>query len=133
MATPEESRQSILKRNLQYSDPNWKVTTFKTAAEEDEFQRWVKDTKAEFDPNDPHPDYDMRGFFKKMKEDPKAYHTSVNTNDGKPHYTDEFKTPYHKSFSNQSKWAKKGAPSWNDKDQLVTPSGKVVFDEREKN
>lgn len=99
--------------------------------EETQFQGWVKQNKIPFDPS-PTSDYDMRGFYKEQKSSGSKAQTGINKNDGKLHFTDFFKTPYHKSFSAESKYAKAGAPKWNDKDQLVLPNGKVVFDEKVK-
>lgn len=98
---------------------------------EQEFQQWVQQNKIPFDPKEPVSDYDMRGFYQALKQgDPKAKE-ALNPNDNKMHFPDYWKTPYHKSFSAESKWADPiKAPRWNDKDQLVTPDGKVVYDER---
>jgi hypothetical protein len=96
---------------------------------ETKFQDWVKQNDVPFDPS-PRADYDMRGFYKALQAgDPRAT-TGVNANDGKMHFGDYWKTPYHKSFSNESQWATADAPHWNDKDQLISPKGAVVFDER---
>lgn len=72
----------------------------------------------------------MRGFYKALTENNPIATTAVNANDGMIHYPDYWKTPFHKSFSNESKWANKSAPKWNAQDQLVLPNGTVVFDER---
>jgi hypothetical protein len=97
--------------------------------EEARFHSWVKQNNVPFD-SSPHADYDMRGFYKAMQAgDPRAT-TGVNQNDGKLHFGDYWKTPYHKSFSAESQWATADAPKWNEKDQLISPDGKVVFDER---
>jgi hypothetical protein len=100
---------------------------------EQEFQQWVQQNKIPFDPKAPVSDYDMRGYFKALKSgDPKAKQEE-NQNDGKMHFPDYWKTPYHESFSADSQWADPiKAPRWNSKDQLVTPDGKVIFDERKK-
>ncbi|WP_213941183.1 hypothetical protein [Pseudomonas sp. dw_612] len=97
--------------------------------QEAKFQAWVKQNNVPFDPS-PKADYDMRGFYAGLqKGDPNA-RTGMNANDGQMHFGDYYKTPYHKSFSSESQFANKNAPRWNDKDQLVTPDGRVVFDER---
>lgn len=99
--------------------------------EEKKFQAWVKKNNV---PNDdgPHADYDMRGFWKALEaKDPKAT-SAIDPNDKRLHYPDYWKTPYHETFSGESKWADpKKAPKWNDKDQLVAPDGKVLFDDRD--
>jgi hypothetical protein len=72
----------------------------------------------------------MRGFWKGMMiGNPNAV-TGMNPNDKQLHFGDYYKTPYHKSFSAESKYAKQNAPRWNERDQLVMPDGTVVFDER---
>jgi len=130
MPTYEDRQRSILNRNKQWAKPNWKITTFKTDKEEQDFQDWVKNYKVPFDPNDTRPDYDMRGYYKDFKADPEATKTMINPNDGKPHFTDYHKTPYHETFSNESKYATKKAPAWNEADQLVTPDGLVIYAEK---
>jgi len=123
------SPQQNFSRNAPYAKPANNYLTSLPPEQEKEFQAWVKKNNVPFDPS-PTADYDMRGFYKAMKAgDPRAS-TGVNQNDGKLHFGDTFKTPYHKSFSNESQWATEGAPRWNDKDQLVLPDGRVVFDER---
>lgn len=97
------------------------------------FAKWQKQNNVPYDPS-PTSDYDMTGFYKAlMAGDPRAT-IAVNQNDNQLHYPDYWKTPYHKTFSNESQWANKStAPSWNDKDQLILPSGDVVYDERAAN
>lgn len=97
--------------------------------EEATFQGWVQANHVPFDPS-PQSDYDMRGFFKALVSgDPRAKQ-SLNSNDGRMHFPDVWKTPFHKSFSAESQYATKDAPRWNKKDQLVDKTGKIVFDER---
>lgn len=93
------------------------------------FQQWVAANKVPFDPSQT-ADYDMRGFYMALKNGDPIAATALNANDGQMHYPDYWKTPYHQSFSNESKFAGKDAPMWNDRDQLEAPSGRVVFDER---
>jgi hypothetical protein len=95
------------------------------------FRQWVQDNRVPFNPDATAPqDYDMRGFYQGLQQqNPKAM-TAVNANDGQLHFPDYWKTPLHRSFSNESQWAPPTAPSWNNLDQLVTPGGRIVFDER---
>lgn len=106
-------------------------TTALQPQQEAQFRSWVQKNKVAFDPNAKTPDYDMRGFWLGLQTgDPHAT-TGVNKNDGKLHFTDYWKTPYHKSFSNESQWANPAtAPHWTNDDKLVTPTGQTVFDER---
>lgn len=95
------------------------------------FQSWVGRNNVPFDPSLT-ADYDMRGFWRALQQrDPLAVQ-SLNANDGEMHFPDYWKTPYHESFSNESQFALPGAPRWNNLDQLVSPRGAVVFDERQK-
>lgn len=125
----------VLARNMKYAMPapvmQGGYLTKLSPLDEMAFKQWVAANNVPFDPS-PEADYDMRGFFKAlMTGDPRAK-TGMNANDGQLHFTDFFKTPNHKSFSAESKYAKPnaGAPSWNESDQLVTPGGRIVFDER---
>jgi hypothetical protein len=100
--------------------------------QEPQFRQWLKDNNVPFDPDGKGPsDYDMRGFWQALQaNDPKAKQ-AIDPNDQRMHYPDYWKTPYHETFSNESRWADpKTAPAWNDKDQLVAPDGKVLFDDR---
>lgn len=72
----------------------------------------------------------MRGFWQAMQQgDPRAT-SAVDPNDQRMHYPDYWKTPLHKTFSNESQWAPANAPRWTDDDKLVTPGGRVVFDDK---
>jgi hypothetical protein len=117
-------------RNMAYAkpSPSGYLTTL-SPSDELSFQAWVKQNNVPFDPS-PASDYDMRGFWQAMKNGDPDVRTGINANDNQIHYTDKFKTPYHMSFSRESQWATPDAPAWNEADQLVLPSGRIVFDER---
>ena len=123
----EQQRQSVLNRNLQYSDPSWKITTFSNDKQEEEFQNWVQTHNIPFDPADPFPDYDMRAYYQDLKSGDTNATPVIDPHDNQIHYPDTHKTPYHETFSNESKYAKPGAPSWNEQDQLVLPNGLIIF------
>lgn len=94
------------------------------------FQGWLKKNNVPFDAEAPTTDYDMRGFYKALQDrDPRAM-SSVNPNDNQMHYPDTWKTPYHETFSAHSQWATPVAPQWNQQDQLISPGGRILFDER---
>jgi hypothetical protein len=116
-------------RNAPYAKQESSYFTKLPPAQEKDFQAWVKKNNVPFDSSST-ADYDMRGFYKGLTSGDPHAQTGMNANDGKLHFSDYYKTPYHQSFSAESKFATEGAPRWNDKDQLVTPDGKVVFDER---
>lgn len=98
--------------------------------QEAQFQSWVKTNNVPWQ-DTPNADYDMRGFWKGMSSgDPRAQ-TGVSAFDGKLHFTDTWKTPYHKTFSNESMYATPDAPHW-DGDILKDKQGNVVADERPK-
>ena len=123
--------QQVLQRNQQWAQPNWQQQITKLAPEQEAaFQAWVKANNVPIDLASPHPDYDMRGFWTALQaKDPRAM-TAVNPTDKQLHYPDYWKTPYHKSFSAESKWATPAAPAWRengDTSYLATPSGHIVF------
>lgn len=128
-------RNMLLDRNMQYAmQPSLMTGSYVTALsplEEMAFQAWAKKNNVPFD-DSPDADYDMRGFYKALTNKDTRASSGMNSNDGQMHYTDHFKTPYHESFSEESRFAKKGAPRWNEYDQLGLPSGRLVFDERAK-
>jgi hypothetical protein len=121
---------ALYERNKKWAKPGNYRTDL--GGKEANFRKWVADNKVPFDPDKTGPDdYDMRGFWAAAQAGDKRASTAPNPNDGKMHYDDFWKTPYHKSFSSESQWAQPNAPRWNAKDQLIDPSnGGVVFDER---
>ena len=95
--------------------------------DEKEFQQWVKENKVPWT-DDPKADYDMRGFWKGMKSgDPQAQ-TEMRKFDKRLHFSDKWKTPFHKTFSNESIYAKSNAPHWVG-DRLISADGRVIADE----
>ena len=95
------------------------------------FRMWLQQNNVPFNPNAAGPqDYDMRGYYQGMiNGNPMARPTEINVNDGLPHYTDYYKTPFHQTFSAGSQWAGDAAPQWINSHQLAAPNGRVVFDE----
>jgi N12 class adenine-specific DNA methylase len=127
-------RQKAYARNKAWMKPGSRnFFTDLSPQEETQFQTWVKANKVPLD-DSPQADYDMRGFWKALQaKDPRAT-SAVDPNDQRLHYPDFWKTPYHETFSAESRWADPTkAPKWNDKDQLVAPDGKVLFDDRARN
>src|SRR5262245_48879894 len=84
-------------------DLNFRYGTAKTGPystplpliDEMRFQKWVKDNNIPFE-DSPTSDYDMRGFWQAAQNGDPAATTSINPFDGKRHYSDKWKTPYHK-------------------------------------
>lgn len=121
--TPEEA--AALARNQRFARPGPYQTTL-PPEQEAAFRAWVQAHRVPFDPDNATSDYDMRGYWLNQTG------TQVNPNDGQPHYPDTFKTPYHQSFSNESRYALPGAPHWANDHQLVDKQGNVVYDERQR-
>ena len=119
---------SYYARNQAYavSQPSYQTNLGKD--NEESFRHWVSVNKQrlqDYNPDNPKGDYDMRGWWL--------------ANNGTPapqgHFPDTYKTPYHQSFSNESKYAKQDAPRWKDNGKtwdLVDKTGKVVFSEPKK-
>lgn len=118
-------------RNKQYTKPGLTTSDFQTKLspeKEQAFRSWVKDNNIPFDPDVKTQDYDMRGFWSGMMAgDPHAT-SGIDPNDGNLHFTDYYKTPFHETFSAQSKFATATAPDWQG-DQLVDKQGNVVYDD----
>ena len=111
-----------------YARPDWRQQLTKLDPQaEQQFRLWAQNNNAPITD-----DYDMRGFWKAMSDGDPDVHTSINANDGLPHYIDRFKTPLHESFSGESNYADPSTrpPMWNNRDQLVARDGRVLFDER---
>jgi hypothetical protein len=95
--------------------------------DEQRFQAWVKAKNVPWR-DEPAADYDMRGFWKALTSgDPRARQAQSQF-DGRMHFPDTWKTPYHKTLSNESMYAAPGAPHWVG-DRLVDKNGRIVADE----
>jgi hypothetical protein len=95
------------------------------------YRQWVQQNNVPTDPNSTAPqDYDMRGFYQGLQQNNPRAQSAVDPNDSRLHYPDFWKTPLHQTFSNESQWAPPTAPQWTPNDQLATPSGKVLFDDK---
>jgi hypothetical protein len=92
----------------------------------------------------PTPDFDLRGLFKEAKGKglvdkilggQETELGGINPTTQTFHFTDKFKTPFHKSFSRESQFATKDAPRWvQNEDQsfrLVDANNKTLIDERD--
>lgn len=97
------------------------------------YRNWVQQNNVPTNPDTVAPqDYDMRGFYQALMQGRPNAATGVNPDDGLLHYPDYWKNPSHQSFSSESRLAGPEAPSWINDHQLVSPGGKIVFDERAK-
>jgi hypothetical protein len=95
--------------------------------QEQQFQAWVRQNNVPFDPS-PNADYDMRGFFLGLQNGDPHAKTAVNQYDNRLHFTDYYKTPYHETFSNESRYATGAAPRWVGS-KLIDSNGRVLKDE----
>lgn len=116
-------------RNQAYAKQD-EYTTKLNPQSEARFRAWVAANKVPFNPSSAINDYDMRGFWLALQSKDPAAVSAINPYDKQTHYPDRWKTPYHETFSAESQWAKPGAPTWNKEDQLVMPSGVIIFDSR---
>lgn len=78
----------------------------KTLGDAIAYQYWLKQNKVQ---DSPYSDYDNYGAFK----------AGINRDPLSQHFPDTFKLPWHSSFSNQSKYYKKGMPAvyWDNNGQ----------------
>jgi hypothetical protein len=119
-----------LKRNAPYVAPGEHEYDTNLGLSEPDFRYWLANNKVNWDPHAQNSDYDMRGYYKALASgDPKAV-TEINPNDRQRHFPDYWKTPYHQTFSSESQWAGPTAPMWNEQDQLISPGGRIIRDER---
>jgi len=88
-----------------YAKPGPYVTKL-DPAQETAFQGWVKQNKIPWQ-DTPNADYDMRGYWKAQQSGDPHAKRAANL-----HFPDTWKTPYHKSFSNESMYALPTAPHW---------------------
>jgi len=120
---------------MQANQPYAKSGPYETQldpAKEQQFRAWVKQNKVPFNLNDPISDYDMRGFWNDLQTGSPDAQTAVDPNDGKLHFTDKWKTPYHETFSRLSTYAQPNAPYWLADRYLIDHTGNVLFDDQHK-
>jgi hypothetical protein len=121
-----ESSEYPVVQPLRYALPGPYQTQLGTLDEAD-FQQWVRDNRIPFD-SSPSADYDMRGYWQGLVNgDPRATRDPETR-----HFPDTWKTPFHKSFSDESIYAGDQAPHWYGY-QLIDHFGRVVADETPKN
>lgn len=95
--------------------------------QEQGFQSWAKEKKVPW-VDEPNADYDMRGYYQALQSGDPGARQSLNAADGKMHFPDTWKTPFHKTFSNESKYATPDAPHW-DRNRLIDNTGRMIADE----
>lgn len=121
--TNEEAynRPAAYKHNAPFATPGPYQTPLPPALEK-QFRRWVTSSNVEFNPDDPHEDYDMRGYWENNGG-------AAGRAPAGNFFTDEYKTPYDATFSNLSKYATPDNPfHWKDGATLIdTRDGSTVF------
>lgn len=124
--------QQVFAGNQQYAAMPGRENYNTQLPQMDEFQfrQWLQDKQVPFNPSAAGQDYDMRGYWQGLQQQNPRAMSGMNANDGRMHFSDNWKTPYHKSFSNESKYAAPNAPQWVSDSQLAAPNGRIVFDER---
>lgn len=76
------------------------------------FANWASTNNVPVDLN-PKADYDMAGYYKNLNN-PGIQKAALNNITNSLHFPDTFKTPTHKTFSNESIYADQNAPHWNE-------------------
>ncbi len=107
--------------------PVRKYQTYLKPKDEAMFNIWLQQNQIPFR-DAPDADYDMRGYFQALRNgDERAVQA------GNGHFPDVWKTPFHKTFSDESIYADENAPSWTGDDaagwRLVSKQGKVLATE----
>lgn len=118
-------------RNAKYAVAHPTYQTPLAPQDEAAFRQWVVANKVPFNPADQSPqDYDMRGYWRDVAAAGDS-ETAVNPSDHLLHFPDTYKTPFHRTFSAESKYATPDAPTWINDHQLADQrTGDVVWDER---
>lgn len=109
---------SLNRPKSQFAKPG-PYTTALSPEQEAAFQNWVVANKIPWQ-GGPTSDYDMRGYYQAQQAGDTDARTSINPVDQRPHYPDTYKTPYHRSFSNESMYATPGAPHWEGQNLVPT-------------
>jgi hypothetical protein len=119
-------------RNLPYTVEDAVYPTQLPPQQEGQFRRWLEANKNQgplkyYNPDDSFSDYDMRGYWKDTQGKISG-NSGIDPHDGQMHFPDTYKTPYHETFSRESRYATKDAPYWDAKDRLIDKTGTVLFD-----
>lgn len=102
---PLIQQPSYFDRNAAWAKKQESYQTPLSEENEIRFNNWLalnKNRLGEFDPKNTKEDYDMRGWW--------LENNGANAPDG--HFPDTHKTPYHETFSNESKYSTETAPKW---------------------
>lgn len=117
--------QSPIERNAPFAVPGPYQTKLSNP-EEVKFQQWVKSNNVPMEDDGPQASYDMRGYWKDIASKGQNQ-TEINPVDKLLHFPDTYKTPYHPTFSNESKYATPDNPFyWKGQTQYDRRSGEAV-------
>lgn len=125
ITTVDELQALVALFGHQQREPQEEIYQTKISPQdEDAFRLWLVHEGVPFDPNQRNPDYDMRGYWestvKRGIEDQQDKATG--------YFPDTWKTPFHRSFSNESIYAPMDAPHWEGK-KLIDKHGELVYNE----
>jgi len=125
--TYDQQLEQNMQVNAKYAKPGPYITPL-NPAQQSQFEGWLKANNVNYNATSKNHAYDMPGYWLSM-QGPNGQKTQVNPFDHKLHYPDTYKTPYDRTFSNESKYANESAPHWVNNQYLVEPNGKVVFNQ----
>lgn len=127
IATDIHQVPAALARNAQFAKPG-QYNTALPPTQEAQFRDWLTKNNVPFDPSASGPqDYDMRGYYKDVASKG-GNETGVNPVDKKLHFPDTYKTPYHESFSAESKFATESNPfKWRGETLIDERTGTPVY------
>lgn len=112
-------KKNKLLDELQGQNASLPFQTNLTLPEQLGFAKWAESNQVPVDLS-VQSDYDMPGFYKALQAGKAS--SGVSPLDNRVHYTDQFKTPQHQTFSKESQYAPEDAPHWEG-NALRSPSG----------
>lgn len=113
----EGNYKAAYKHNKKWAKPGPYLTPITSIANKRKYHKWITHIKKTHGITSTK-DYDYRGYWKASGHG-KKYKGG--------HFPDKFKTPYDTTFSNESKYAKKGTPyKWRGNKLVNTKNGKVI-------
>jgi hypothetical protein len=119
---PERSNTDNYSYNVQWAKDGPYQTPL-TTGEEYQYREWVRHVSSmvghRLEPDDI--SYDMRGYWKEVVQtgEWQSEHFTKGA-----HFPDTYKTPYHPTFSRESRYALPTAPFWDTKERLIDPMTK---------
>lgn len=117
-------------RNRPYTDPKWggNFQTQIPLAQMVAYLSWLKQAAPWVVNPETGRDYDYAGFWLAQQAGYPMAQTTTNPFLNETHFPDYWKTPFHATFSNESRYAKPNAPHWEE-DRLTDSKGKTLFTE----